>query len=92
MIALRLQRIAQASPGLGVGELEIRPRAALLGGTAVVARAQAAQSFGLQQRDARPPVGEERSDIGIERRGRRVSRRDCRRVAIGRGGCRRSRR
>ena len=92
VVALRLQRLAEAAPRLGVGELEIGPRAAELGGAAPVAGAQHARAFGLQHGDAWR---------GARRTARRRRRRAARAVAGAGGdgtsavasrGCRRSRR
>ena len=47
--SLRLQRLAEAPPRVGVGELEIGPRPAQLGRAPIVARAQQPRPFALQR-------------------------------------------
>ena len=68
VIALRLQRLAEASPRLGVAELEIGPRAAELGRAPPVARLQHPRTLDLEHRSARAALGE----LGGERRDRRA--------------------
>src|SRR5262245_46414195 len=48
MVALRLQRLAQASPCVRIAEVDLGPRAAKLGRPAPVARLQHSRPFDLQ--------------------------------------------
>src|SRR4029450_13210605 len=48
VIALRLQRLAEAAVGVGAGQLEVGPRATQFGGAAPVACAQHPRSFDLE--------------------------------------------
>jgi hypothetical protein len=67
VVALRLQRRAEAAIRLGVGELELGPRLAQLGRAPPVARAQHARSFGAHDGDLRPAIGEARRELGVDR-------------------------
>ena len=58
MVALRLQRLAEAAPRVGVAELEIGPRLAELGRAPPVARLQHPRSLDPENRDPRVAIGE----------------------------------
>ena len=60
MQAERLLRAAEAPPCLGVGNVDVHPRAAKLGRPSRIPRTQHARTFHLQHLDARTPLRRQR--------------------------------